>query len=45
MLNKIWNNFQSIQQNPMNLVDILLVAFVVYEILVVIRKTRAAQLA
>ena len=44
MLNKIWNNFQSIQQNPMNLVDILLVAFVVYEILVVIRKTRAAQL-
>ena len=45
MLNKIWNNFQSIQQNPMNLVDILLVAFVVYEILVVIRKTRAVQLA
>ena len=45
MLNKIWNNFQSIQLNPMNLVDILLVAFVVYEILVVIRKTRAAQLA
>ena len=45
MLIKIWNNFQSIQQNPMNLVDILLVAFVVYEILVVIRKTRAAQLA
>ena len=45
MLNKIWNNFQSIQQNHMNLVDILLVAFVVYEILVVIRKTRAAQLA
>lgn len=44
-LNRIWNNFQSIQQNPMNLVDILLVAFVVYEILVVIRKTRAAQLA
>ena len=45
MLNKIWNNFQSIQQNPMNFVDILLVAIVVYEILVVIRKTRAAQLA
>ena len=45
MLNKIWNNFQSIQQNPMTLVDSLLVAFVVYEILVVIRKTRAAQLA
>lgn len=42
---RIWNNFLSIRQNPMNLLDILLVAFVVYEIILVIRKTRAAQLA
>ncbi len=45
MLMQIWNNFRSIQQNPMNIVDILLVAFAVYEIIALIRKTRAAQLA
>lgn len=45
ILNQIWNNFRSIQQNPMNILDILLVAFAVYEIISLIRKTRAAQLA
>lgn len=45
IISRIWDNFRSIRQSPMDIVDILLVAFVVYEIIAVIRKTRAAQLA
>lgn len=40
---RILNNFRSARL--MDILDILLVAFVVYELIVVIRKTRAAQLA
>ena len=35
----------SIWLQPQNILDIAIVAFVIYELLAVIRKTRAAQLA
>ncbi len=35
----------SIWQQPQNILDILIVAFAIYELIAVIRKTRAAQLA
>lgn len=44
-MTQIWNNFQSIKQNPLNILDIFLVALAIYQIIVLIRKTRAAQLA
>lgn len=45
MLDKILSNLTSIWQQPQNILDILIVAFVVYELFAVVRKTRAAQLA
>ena len=44
-MTQIWNNFRSLKQNPLNILDILLVALAIYQIIVLIRKTRAAQLA
>ena len=38
-------NLMSIWLQPQNILDIAIVAFVIYELLAVIRKTRAAQLA
>lgn len=44
-LDKMLSNLTSIWQQPQNILDILIVAFVVYELFAVVRKTRAAQLA
>lgn len=43
LLNQIITNFQAIR--PADIVDILIVAFVIYTVLDLVRKTRAAQLA
>lgn len=45
ILTRVLNNFKSIKDSPQDIIDILLVAFVVYELFVLLRKTRAAQLA
>lgn len=45
LFNKVISNFKNIPRNPQDILDILLVAFVVYELLALVRKTRAAQLA
>lgn len=44
-VSQIWGNLMSIWQQPQNILDILIVAFAIYELIAVIRKTRAAQLA
>ena len=41
----VFNNFRAITQDPRNILDILIVAFVVYEVIALVRKTRAAQVA
>ena len=43
LLHQIITNFQAIQ--PADVIDILIVAFVIYGVLELVRKTRAAQLA
>ena len=43
LLHQIGTNFQAIR--PADVVDILIVAILIYAILVLVRKTRAAQLA
>lgn len=45
IFSRMFNNFKAIKDNPQDILDILLVAFVVYELFVLIRRTRAAQLA
>ena len=44
-LTMVFNNFRAITQDPRNILDILIVAFVVYEVIALVRKTRAAQVA
>ncbi len=44
-LSQMLGTLQSIWRQPQNILDIAIVAFVVYELLALIRKTRAAQLA
>ena len=41
----VFHNFRAITQDPRNILDILIVAFVVYEVIALVRKTRAAQVA
>ena len=44
-ISRVLNNFRAVPQDPRNILDILIVAFVVYEVIALVRKTRAAQLA
>ena len=41
----VFNNFRAITQDPRNILDILIVAFVVYEVIALVRKTRNTQVA
>ena len=45
IVDKVVSNLTTIWQQPLNILDILIVAFAVYQLFAVVRKTRAGQLA